>query len=209
MIRRPPRTTRADTLVPYTTLFRSYVSFVGRLKRSGADVTPPRMRCRLRRRRLGAELRPDAAVRASATGYASKCRRGVGADDDRVIAADIAEAMRRTAFEVIAIARAEYAHLLAHGNLHLTMDDHAAFLAIVTEHFIAGVRTRGHHIAQDTHLPRHAALADHVQFDPGTAEVGLLRGRIKCAFITRLHITSKTLSQRDPNTIPPIIMPSA
>src|SRR3546814_4067104 len=42
--------------------------------------------------------------------------RGVGADDDRVIAADIAEAMRRTAFEVIAIARAEYAHLLAHGN---------------------------------------------------------------------------------------------
>src|SRR3546814_14358897 len=105
--------------------------------------------------------------------------------------------MRRTAFEVIAIARAEYAHLLAHGNLHLTMDDHAAFLAIVTEHFIAGVRTRGHHLAQDTHLPRHAALADHVQFDPGTAEVGLLRGRIECAVLARLHIQSKKHSSEE------------
>src|SRR3546814_13218766 len=29
MIRRPPRSTRTDTLFPYTTLFRSYLSSVG------------------------------------------------------------------------------------------------------------------------------------------------------------------------------------
>src|SRR3546814_8903081 len=31
MIRRPPRSTRTDTLFPYTTLFRSLVGLVGRL----------------------------------------------------------------------------------------------------------------------------------------------------------------------------------
>src|SRR3546814_11156204 len=30
MIRRPPRATRTDTLVPYTTLFRSFLSIVGK-----------------------------------------------------------------------------------------------------------------------------------------------------------------------------------
>src|SRR3546814_5647109 len=33
MIRRPPRSTRPDTLIPYTTLFRSW----GRPRRTGAD----------------------------------------------------------------------------------------------------------------------------------------------------------------------------
>src|SRR3546814_8637122 len=34
MIRRPPRSTRTDTLVPYTTLFRSvHLAFIGRVKR--------------------------------------------------------------------------------------------------------------------------------------------------------------------------------
>src|SRR3546814_14197424 len=32
MIRRPPRSTRTDTLLPYTTLFRSAEDFVSRLK---------------------------------------------------------------------------------------------------------------------------------------------------------------------------------
>src|SRR3546814_14873626 len=34
MIRRPPRSTRTDTLFPYTTLFRSYSPLFNRLKRS-------------------------------------------------------------------------------------------------------------------------------------------------------------------------------
>src|SRR3546814_2347087 len=37
MIRRPPRSTRTDTLFPYTTLFRSLVVFVG----AGASMAPP------------------------------------------------------------------------------------------------------------------------------------------------------------------------
>src|SRR3546814_19146608 len=37
MIRRPPRSTRTDTLFPYTTLFRSYIQHFG--KRNEACVT--------------------------------------------------------------------------------------------------------------------------------------------------------------------------
>src|SRR3546814_948776 len=51
MIRRPPRSTRTDTLVPYTTRFRSQQLAVGR----PLDVTP-----RLRGGRLAAAL--DRAV---------------------------------------------------------------------------------------------------------------------------------------------------
>src|SRR3546814_3207004 len=56
MIRRPPRSTRTDTLFPYTTLFRSLHRQVGRrlvaLRRSGkiapADgLAPTRLRSRL------------------------------------------------------------------------------------------------------------------------------------------------------------------
>src|SRR3546814_3585630 len=36
MIRRPPRSTRTDTLFPYTTLFRSYIN-IARRKVSGID----------------------------------------------------------------------------------------------------------------------------------------------------------------------------
>src|SRR3546814_6674083 len=41
MIRRPPRSTRTDTLFPYTTLFRSAVG-AGRIKGSVAAVAHPR-----------------------------------------------------------------------------------------------------------------------------------------------------------------------
>src|SRR3546814_4492924 len=37
MIRRPPRSTRTDTLFPYTTLFRSFVNY----RRVGIMVVPP------------------------------------------------------------------------------------------------------------------------------------------------------------------------
>src|SRR3546814_7684378 len=37
MIRRPPRSTRTDTLVPYTTLFRSLLAGRGRRRRVGSD----------------------------------------------------------------------------------------------------------------------------------------------------------------------------
>src|SRR3546814_18810185 len=50
MIRRPPRSTRTDTLFPYTTLFRSHRQGEGRLgrpRRDGRDYPEP---CRLARR---------------------------------------------------------------------------------------------------------------------------------------------------------------
>src|SRR3546814_12096965 len=37
MIRRPPRSTRTDTLFPYTTLFRSFEQCAGFLRVSGGD----------------------------------------------------------------------------------------------------------------------------------------------------------------------------
>src|SRR3546814_10901638 len=42
MIRRPPRSTRTDTLFPYTTLFRS-----SRCGRQGGDEGAPRRECRM------------------------------------------------------------------------------------------------------------------------------------------------------------------
>src|SRR3546814_20196832 len=38
MIRRPPRSTRTDTLFPYTTLFRSWSMFCDTLKQSGLAI---------------------------------------------------------------------------------------------------------------------------------------------------------------------------
>src|SRR3546814_12173791 len=61
MIRRPPRSTRTDTLFPYTTLFRSAKQFLASRRREG------RRRDRFPRRRL-------AAARASPR-HSSACSR--------------------------------------------------------------------------------------------------------------------------------------
>src|SRR3546814_3186209 len=45
MIRRPPRSTRTDTLFPYTTLFRSRRRNCERHDRRGAIVEPTRRAC--------------------------------------------------------------------------------------------------------------------------------------------------------------------
>src|SRR3546814_10432222 len=70
MIRRPPRTTRTDTLFPYTTLFRSRGAPPGRTGRGGAGAlrehagpadpcrTPVRGH-RLRHRRIMGQLSAD------------------------------------------------------------------------------------------------------------------------------------------------------
>src|SRR3546814_14441131 len=41
MRRRPPRSTRTDTLFPYTTLFRSFEPFSNRYRRDGESYVPP------------------------------------------------------------------------------------------------------------------------------------------------------------------------
>src|SRR3546814_9807862 len=40
MLRRPPRSTRTDTLFPYTTLFRSMKELVGFLRTAGPTLSP-------------------------------------------------------------------------------------------------------------------------------------------------------------------------
>src|SRR3546814_19029384 len=52
MIRRPPRSTRTDTLFPYTTLFRSYGAVLAAGRARGVAEGQPTER----RRRLGGEL---------------------------------------------------------------------------------------------------------------------------------------------------------
>src|SRR3546814_917022 len=58
MIRRPPRSTRTDTLFPYTTLFRSYIENMERLLRkfdTAKDIVPqPVVRCAAAPSRYGA-----------------------------------------------------------------------------------------------------------------------------------------------------------
>src|SRR3546814_2852850 len=50
MMRRPPRSTRTDTLFPYTTLFRSRASSSGRRAGGRSPAWPVRSRCRHRDR---------------------------------------------------------------------------------------------------------------------------------------------------------------
>src|SRR3546814_1914578 len=72
MIRRPPRSTRTDTLFPYTTLFRSGV---GALLQGGARAGTARRRARVPRRGPdGAAPRPSGRVPGG-----QPVRRGAGA----------------------------------------------------------------------------------------------------------------------------------
>src|SRR3546814_12232921 len=69
MIRRPPRSTRTDTLFPYTTLFRSSRS-LHRVARTGAQLLYRRTRlyrCTpARRTAAGVEVRPESLSRCCA-----------------------------------------------------------------------------------------------------------------------------------------------
>src|SRR3546814_2073438 len=63
MIRRPPRSTRTDTLFPYTTLFRSWRKYLGpRCSQRGGAQRPGALSCRSGWRaqhRSGPDRRPD------------------------------------------------------------------------------------------------------------------------------------------------------
>src|SRR3546814_5201843 len=58
MILRPPRSTRTDTLFPYTTLFRSHLSGRGADLRVRLHVDDLGVRCRYHRCRPAPDLRP-------------------------------------------------------------------------------------------------------------------------------------------------------
>src|SRR3546814_3959019 len=63
MIRRPPRSTRTDTLFPYTTLFRSHQS-------CGGGVTLSCCTC-------GSSLRPDRAPRSRPKALSPNCKAAI------------------------------------------------------------------------------------------------------------------------------------
>src|SRR3546814_8125690 len=105
MIRRPPRSTRTDTLLPYTTLFRSGEARVRQRKELAGTQEARRSRQEdrrrrqaqgdLRRRAARAGLRPDARQRAApcVALVASGCGRHL--DQGRERAARILVARRR------------------------------------------------------------------------------------------------------------------
>src|SRR3546814_2079037 len=78
MIRRPPRSTRTDTLFPYTTLFRSRDYPVRqthpgtRLQPRGDQRTSPPLRWRTGRLRRSAETRPEEDRRARSEEHTSE-----------------------------------------------------------------------------------------------------------------------------------------
>src|SRR3546814_15437727 len=80
MLLRPPRSTRSDTLFPYTTLFRSARPAAGGPQQAGARLRPgqhgPQFR-ELRRARLDGGLLD---VRDGIAGHARAAARPVGAD---------------------------------------------------------------------------------------------------------------------------------
>src|SRR3546814_19403728 len=90
MIRRPPRSTRTDTLFPYTTLFRSQLAL------SQGDVhshavqysrsRPPRRRGPLRALHPGARIAPHHRVRAAPASriHGRRDRGGYSAEQERL-----------------------------------------------------------------------------------------------------------------------------
>src|SRR5688572_9254394 len=125
-----------------------------------------------------AAARASHSIRLCGLFMASKSRWRVGADDDGLVAADVAEAMRSAALEIIGLARTQHLDALAHGDLDLALDDHAALLAVVAERRLAGVAARRHHLAQDAHLAVAAAIADQEIVDVVVADVGQLLGLV-------------------------------
>src|SRR3546814_17027683 len=80
MIRRPPRSTRTDTLFPYTTLFRSMRDEVDVIPRRGVGigVEPAERQVRTGKERDGEGARRSSGKRAGAAG--DRCR-PVGGDE--------------------------------------------------------------------------------------------------------------------------------
>src|SRR3546814_8186026 len=110
MMRRPPRSTRTDTLFPYTTLFRSVCRHLGgqrRRARPGGVPDPPVDRGRLMRRPVAATFTLAALV-MTAPAHAEELWVGVYAHDVTPISAtefesgvDVQLGWRGKAFEAL------------------------------------------------------------------------------------------------------------
>src|SRR3546814_10197084 len=72
MLRRPPRSTRTDTLFPYTTLFRSTCGRVGRISSHHRGLSPSARSCLPGRNRRCAGCVQGTAEDLSSAGYRSE-----------------------------------------------------------------------------------------------------------------------------------------
>src|SRR5687767_7549638 len=90
-------------------------------------------------------------VAASVTFMASERGWRGGRDDLTRLVADVTEAVRHGAGEIVRVARPEHAALRAHGQLDAAHDDHAALFALVTEHVRARVGLRPIALVHDRH----------------------------------------------------------
>jgi|SRR5579859_1858842 len=79
----------------------------------------------------------------------SKARRRARTHQMARLVAHAAEAVGVAAVEVVGVAGAEDAALVAHGHLHAAGDDDAAFLAVVRQRDAAGVGAGGVALLQD------------------------------------------------------------
>src|SRR3546814_3185094 len=96
MIRRPPRSTRTDTLFPYTTLFRSHGSF--RSAAAALDISQSTVtrRVQLLERRLGVALfeRSRSGARPTAAGALFIREAAFGAEQLRQAIAEVTAGLR-------------------------------------------------------------------------------------------------------------------
>src|SRR5205085_8915244 len=99
-------------------------------------------------------------------------RRRVCANDLAGDAAEVAEAMRQPALEIVRIAWPENSYRVADGDFDAAFGDDSAFLAGVTEHLGAGVRAWRIDFVQHRHRAVTDARAHEKDRHVAASEVG-------------------------------------
>src|SRR3546814_1505122 len=122
MIRRPPRSTRTDTLFPYTTLFRSGVGAQEAGRAVGgvvdAGVAQARARCQVQRQRRRVEV----AVRAVGEVVFGEDQRGAFAHVRSEEHTSELQSLMRISYAVFCLKKKKntpYTHIY-HDNTHIT-----------------------------------------------------------------------------------------
>jgi hypothetical protein len=122
---------------------------------------------------------------------------GIGADENGVGVSDVAEAMRDTALEVVALTGPKHTHLLTDRQFDLTLNDDTTLFAFVFQHACAGIAAGRHDLAQQTNLTIATVFADQVVVNVVGADIGLFFDRIERTVLTLGDIQGKELRQRN------------
>src|SRR5688500_17236215 len=109
----------------------------------------------------------------------SKCRRRAGADDLARLGAGVVKPVRHGAQEVIRIASFQYPCLPPDGQLDLAADDDATFLALVTQHVIAGIGAWAIALVHDRHRAIRPFRCNQTQGHFAVTQVRQLTTRVE------------------------------